>query len=159
MRIALASDHAGFEYKRRFAEELRAAGHDVADHGTHGPESVDYPDYAEAVGEAVSTGVAERGILVCGSAVGVCITANKVPGVRAGVCHDTYSARQGVDHDDMNVLCLGERVIGIEVAREIVQTFLAARFSAEPRHERRLEKVRAVERRFLKEQESVERSP
>lgn len=158
MRIALASDHAGFEYKRLLGEELRAAGHEVADMGTHGPESVDYPDYAEAVARAVRAGEAERGILVCGSAVGVCITANKVPGVRAGVCHDNYSARQAVEHDDMNVLCLGERVIGIEVAREIVRTFLSARFSAEERHVRRLEKVLSLERRFMREPESSQES-
>jgi ribose 5-phosphate isomerase B len=156
MRIAIAADHAGFEYKQLIAGQLRAAGHDVADHGTHGPESVDYPDYAALVAEAVSQGVAERGILVCGSAVGVCVTANKFPAVRAAVCHDTYSARQGVEHDDMNVLCLGERVIGIEVAREVVRAFLGARFSDEPRHARRLEKVRSLERRFLKPPESAE---
>ena len=156
MRIAIAADHAGFEYKQLIAQQLRAGGHDVVDHGTHGPESVDYPDYAAPVAEAVSGGVAERGILVCGSAVGVCVTANKFPAVRAAVCHDTYSARQGVEHDDMNVLCLGERVIGIEVAREVVRVFLEARFSAEPRHARRLEKVHSIERRFLREPESVE---
>jgi ribose 5-phosphate isomerase B len=156
MRIAIAADHAGFQYKQSIAEQLRASGHEVVDHGTDGPESVDYPDYAALVAEAVSSGAAERGVLVCGSAVGVCITANKFPGVRAGVCHETYSARQAVDHDDMNVLCLGERVIGIEVAREVVRAFLGARFSAEPRHLRRLEKVRSIERRFLKRPESAE---
>jgi ribose 5-phosphate isomerase B len=156
MHIAIAADHAGFEYKQLIAEQLRAGGHEVTDHGTHGPESVDYPDYAALVAEAVSEGVAERGILVCGSAVGVCVTANKFPAVRAGVCHDTYSARQGVTHDDMNVLCLGERVIGIEVAREVVRAFLGARFSDEPRHARRLEKIRSIERRFLIQSESAE---
>lgn len=156
MRIAIAADHAGYRYKQLIAEQLRAEGHEVTDHGTHGPESVDYPDYAALVAEAVSEGVAERGILVCGSAVGVCVTANKFPSVRAGICHDTYSARQGVDHDDMNVLCLGERVIGIEVAREAVRAFLDARFSDEPRLTRRLEKVRSIERRFFKQSESAE---
>lgn len=156
MRIAIAADHAGFQYKQSIADQLRADGHDVTDHGTHGPKSVDYPDYAALVAEAVSSGVADRGVLVCGSAVGVCIVANKFPEIRAGICHETYSARQAVDHDDMNVLCLGERVIGIEVAREVVRTFIAARFSAEPRHERRLEKVRAIERRFLERPESPE---
>jgi ribose 5-phosphate isomerase B len=106
---------------------------------------VDYPDYARAVAEAVARGEAERGLLVCGSAVGVCIVANKVPGIRAGVCHETYSARQAVEHDDMNVLCLGERVIGIEVAREVTDGFMAARFSDEGRHRRRLNKLLAVE--------------
>jgi ribose 5-phosphate isomerase B len=156
MRIAIAADHAGFEYKLLIAEQLRAGGHEVVDHGTHGPEPVDYPDYAALVAESVSRGTVERGVLVCGSAVGVCVTANKFPDVRAGVCHDTYSARQGVEHDDMNVLCLGERVIGIEVAREVVRAFLGARFSAEPRHARRLEKVRSIERRFLKRPDNVE---
>lgn len=156
MRIAIAADHAGFRYKQSIVELLRAGGHDVTDHGTDGPESVDYPDYAALVADAVSSGAADRGVIVCGSAVGVCIAANKFPGVRAGICHDTYSARQGVDHDDMNVLCLGERVIGIEVAHEVVRAFLDARFSAEPRHERRLAKVRSIERRFLKPSESSE---
>ena len=110
---------------------------------------MDYPDFAQAVAERLARGEVERGILICGSAVGVCIAANKVPGVRAGVCHDTYSAAQGVDHDDMNVLCLGERVIGIDVARVIVAAFLGATFSAEPRHRRRLDKVLAIEAQYL----------
>ncbi len=151
MRIAIGADHAGYSYKRRLSGELRAAGHEILDQGTDGPESVDYPDYALPVAEAVAGGEAERGILICGSAVGVCIAANKVPGVRAAVCHDTYSAHQGVEHDHMNVLCLGERVIGIELAREIVGKFLDARFSEDARHVRRLEKVSAIERRFLRE--------
>jgi len=150
MRVAIGADHAGYQYKSILAGELRDAGHEVTDLGTDGPESVDYPDYAAAVAAAVSRGDVERGVLVCGSAVGVCITANKFPGVRAGVCHDTYSAHQAVEHDDMNVVCLGERVIGIEVAREVVRSFLAAEFSAEERHLRRLGKVLDIERRFLK---------
>lgn len=150
MRLAIASDHAGYAYKTELVNELSGAGYDVRDLGTHGPESVDYPDYAVAVAEEVAAGRAERGILVCGSAVGVCIVANKVPGVRAGVCHDTYSAAQGVEHDDMNVLCLGERVIGIELARAIVSAFLEARYSAAPRHERRLAKLEAIEERYLR---------
>jgi ribose 5-phosphate isomerase B len=149
MRIAIGADHAGYQYKGILAAELRGAGHEVKDVGTDGPESVDYPDYAAAVAAAVSRGEVERGVLVCGSAVGVCITANKFPGVRAGVCHDTYSAHQAVEHDDMNVVCLGERVIGIEVAREVVRVFLDARFSAEERHLRRLGKLLDIERRFL----------
>lgn len=158
MRIAIGADHAGFSYKRLLAAELRDAGHEILDKGTDGPEAVDYPDYALAVAEAVAGGEAERGILICGSAVGVCVAANKVPGVRAGVSHDSYSAHQGVEHDHMNVLCLGERVIGIELAREIVRQFLAARFSEDARHVRRLEKVSAIERRFLREPAATSRS-
>ena len=149
MRLAIGADHAGVTYKEVLARELAETGHDVLDLGTHGPRAVDYPDFAAAVGEAVARGDAERGILVCGSAVGVCMTANKVPGIRAGICHDTYSARQGVEHDDMNVLCLGERIIGIEVARDVVASFLGAEYSGDPRHERRLAKFRAVEARYL----------
>lgn len=144
-RVAVGSDHAGYRYKQILAEHLRDSGHEVIDLGTDGPQSVDYPDYARAVAEAVARGEADRGLLVCGSAVGVCIVANKVPGIRAGVCHETYSARQAVEHDDMNVLCLGERVIGIEVAREVTDGFMAARFSDEGRHRRRLDKLLAVE--------------
>lgn len=149
MRVAVGADHAGFEYKTTLAEGLRSAGHEVLDVGTEGREPVDYPDYARAVAELVAGGEADRGILVCGSAVGVCIVANKVPGIRAGVCHDTYSAHQGVEHDDVNILCLGARVIGIELAREIVDTFLAARFSGEERHRRRLRKLATVEEAYL----------
>jgi ribose 5-phosphate isomerase B len=144
-RVAVGSDHAGYQYKQILADHLREAGHEVIDLGTDGPQSVDYPDYARAVAEAVARGEAERGLLVCGSAVGVCIVANKVPGIRAGICHDTYSARQAVEHDDMNVLCLGERVIGIEVARAVADSFMAARFADEGRHRRRLNKLLAVE--------------
>lgn len=150
LRIAIGADHAGYTYKDALARELRERGHDVRDLGTDGPESVDYPDFAAAVAETVARGDADRGILVCGSAVGVCVTANKVPGIRAGVCHDTYSAHQGVEHDDMNVLCLGERVIGIEVAREVVASFLGATYHPEERFERRLDKVRAIEARYAR---------
>lgn len=150
MRVSIGSDHAGYAYKATLAVELEAAGYDVLDEGTFGTESVDYPDFAAAVAERVASGEADRGILVCGSAVGVCVVANKVPGVRAGVCHDTYSAHQCVEHDDANVLCLGERVIGIALAREIIDSFLAARFSGEERHRRRLDKLNAVERRYLR---------
>lgn len=149
MRIAIGADHAGYEYKSRLAADLRESGHDVLDVGTDGPDPVDYPDFARAVAEAVRAGEAERGIVVCGSAVGVSVVANKLPGIRAGVCHDTYSARQGVEHDDVNVLCLGERVIGIELAREVVRAFLAARFSGEERHRRRLAKLKEIEREWL----------
>jgi ribose 5-phosphate isomerase B len=150
MRIALGADHAGWSYKRTLAPELRDAGHEILDVGTDGPDPVDYPDFARAVAERVAAGEADRGIVLCGSAVGVSIVANKVPGVRAGVCHDTYSAHQCVEHDDANVLCLGERVIGIELAREVVRAFLGARFTGEDRHRRRLEKLLAVERAYLR---------
>jgi ribose 5-phosphate isomerase B len=153
MRIAIGSDHAGVAYKAILASDLTDAGHTVQDVGTFGPESVDYPDFAAAVGELVAAGQAERGILICGSAVGVCVVANKIPGVRAGLCHDTYSAHQCVEHDDVNVLCLGERVIGIELAREIVARFLSAQFTGEPRHQRRLDKLNEVERRHLRTSE------
>ena len=149
MRVAIGADHAGYRYKQILADRLRDAGHDVLDLGTDGPQSVDYPDYARAVAEAVARGEADRGILVCGSAVGVSVVANKVPGIRAGVCHDTYTAHQAVDHDDINVLCLGERVIGIEVARSVTEAFMNARFSDEERHLRRLEKLLDVERQYL----------
>jgi len=151
-RIAVGSDHAGYQYKQVLADHLREAGHEVVDLGTDGPQSVDYPDYARAVAEAVARGEVERGLLVCGSAVGVCIVANKVPGIRAGVCHETYSARQAVEHDDMNVLCLGERVIGIEVAREVTDAFVAARFADEERHRRRLNKLLEVEGDYMSKQ-------
>jgi len=150
MRVAIGADHAGYRYKQILADRLRDMGHDVVDLGTDGPQSVDYPDYARAVAEAVARGEGERGILVCGSAVGVSIVANKVRGIRAGVCHDTYSAHQAVEHDDMNVLCLGARVIGVEVARELTETFMAAEFSGEERHRRRLDKLFAVESDYMK---------
>lgn len=152
MKIALAADHAGFQLKQALAGTITGLGAEVIDLGVHAPTPpADYPDSAEVVGEAVRSGRAARGIIVCGSGVGVCIAANKIPGIRAGVCHDTYSARQGVEHDDMNVLCLGERIVGLELAREIVRAFLGARFAAtEERHVRRLEKVRAIERRNLR---------
>lgn len=149
MRVAVGADHAGFRYKEALADDLREQGHEVLDLGTDSEASVDYPDYARAVAVAVAADRAERGLLICGSAVGVCVTANKVPGIRAGVCHDCYSAHQGVEHDDMNVLCMGERVVGIEVAREVLRTFLAASFTGEARHVRRLDKMREVERAYL----------
>lgn len=150
MRIAIGTDHAGWPYKETLIEDLEASGHEVTDLGTHGPDSVDYPDFARPVAESVARGEADRGILLCGSAVGVSLVANKVPGIRAGVCHDTYSAHQCVEHDDVNVLCLGARVIGIEVAREITATFVAARFSDEARHRKRLDKLLAVERQYMR---------
>ncbi len=146
MKIAIGGDHAGFSLKSTLAEMLRGAGHTVLDVGaTRLDPDDDYPDFALALGTAVARGKAERGILVCGSGVGACVAANKVRGVRAGLCHDTYSAHQGVEHDDMNVLCLGARVIGEALARDLVQAFLAARFSGEERHLRRLKKTMAIE--------------
>jgi ribose 5-phosphate isomerase B len=153
VRVAVGADHAGYRYKDMLAELLREMGHQVLDLGTDSEESVDYPDYARAVAEAVISDRADRGVLVCGSAVGVCIVANKLPGIRAGVCHDTYSAAQGVEHDDMNVLCLGERVIGVELARAVLRAFMGAEFSGEPRHRRRLEKLRRVESEYARVEE------
>jgi ribose 5-phosphate isomerase B len=151
MKIAVAADHAGLALKQIVVQDLSATGYDVIDLGTHEPDPLDdYPDYARLACEAVRGAQAQRAIIVCGSGVGVSVAANKFPGIRAGLCHDHYSAHQGVEHDDMNVLCLGARIVGIEVAREIVQAFLTARFSGEERHVRRLAKLRAIEAQFLK---------
>ena len=147
MRIAIAGDHAGFEMKCALAEILRGQGHEVLDLGTHSTAAVDYPDCAQSVADALIGGRADRGIIVCGSGAGVSIAANKVPGIRAAVVHDTYTAHQAVEHDDMNVLCLGARVIGPALAQELVTTFLGARFSGEERHQRRLNKILAMEAR------------
>ncbi len=145
MRIVVGADHRGYALKEAIAKQLRSSGHEVLDVGTDGQEPVDYPDYALAVGKAILSGQAERGILVCGSGVGAAIAANKLAGIRAGLCHDTYSAHQGVEHDDMNMLCLGSKVIGPELALELTRTFLEARFSGEERYRRRLAKVRELE--------------
>ena len=147
MKVAIGGDHAGWSMKNRLVEILRASGHAVLDLGAarHDPED-DYPDFAAAVGHAVAEGKAERGLIVCGSGVGASVAANKIRGVRAGLCHDTYSAHQGVEHDDVNVLCLGSRIVGESLAIEIVQAFLAARFTNEPRHARRLKKVLEIEK-------------
>lgn len=145
MRIAIGADHAGYVLKQTLASYLRELGHEALDLGTHSEERVDYPDSAAAVGRAVVEGLAERGVVVCGSGVGAAVAANKLRGVRAATCHDTYSARQGVEHDDMNVLVLGARVIGPELAKEVVRAFLGARFSEGERYRRRLDKVRALE--------------
>lgn len=150
MRIAVGADHAGVPLKRDLLALLEAEGHETLDLGSDGPEPVDYPDFARVVGEAVARGEAERGLLVCGSGIGTSVAANKIPGVRAGLSHDTYSARQGVEHDDVNVLCLGARVIGPELAAEIVRAWLGARFSGEERHVRRLGKLRAIEARYCR---------
>ena len=148
MRLALSADHAGYGLKQELVAVLIKLGHDVLDLGTHSTEAVDYPDAAQSVAQAVREGQAERGIVVCGSGAGVSVAANKFPGIRAAVCHDTYTAHQAVEHDDLNVLCLGARVIGGALALDVVDAFLGARFSAEPRHQRRLDKVLAIERRF-----------
>ena len=146
MKIALGTDHAGFEFKNQLVSILVGQGVDIFEVGAFSYDANDdYPDFAEAVARAVADGKAERGILVCGSGVGASIAANKVRGVRAAMCHDTYSAHQGVEHDDMNVLCMGARIVGIELAREVANAFLGAIFSGEPRHARRLTKVIAIE--------------
>jgi RpiB/LacA/LacB family sugar-phosphate isomerase len=147
MRIVVGSDHAGFPLKQEIAEGLRKEGHDVIDVGTHSTAAVDYPDSAEAVGRAVTDGRAERGVLICGSGVGASVAANKVKGVRAAICHDAYSAHQGVEHDDMNVLVLGGRIVGPALAAELVRAYVNARYTAEERHARRLAKVLALENR------------
>jgi ribose 5-phosphate isomerase B len=150
MKLALAGDHAGWKLKDALAARLRAAGHDIVDLGAHDDTPSDYPDFAEAVGVAIASGRAERGILVCGSGVGAVAAANKMPGILAGLCHDTYSAHQGVEHDQMNVLALGARVIGEALAAEIADAFVAARFDGVARHLRRVEKVRALEARLMR---------
>ena len=148
MIVAVGSDHAGFHLKQEVAEALRKEGHEVLDVGTQSTAPVDYPDFAEALGLAVRDGRAERGVLICGSGVGAAVAANKLPGVRAAICHDTYSAHQGVEHDDMNVLVLGGRVVGPALARELVRAFLGARYTGEERHARRLAKITALEARY-----------
>jgi len=151
-RVALGADHGGFALKNELVNRLRETC-EILDLGAHRLEpGDDYPDFAEAVARAVASGQAQRGILICGSGVGACIAANKIPGIRACLCHDTYSALQGVEHDDMNILCLGERVIGLELALELAAAFLKARFTGEERHRRRLEKVLDIERQFLREE-------
>jgi beta-phosphoglucomutase family hydrolase/RpiB/LacA/LacB family sugar-phosphate isomerase len=145
MLLAIGSDHTGFNLKNQLIAFVRGLGHDVVDVGTFTADPVDYPDYAEALGRAVLDGAAERGVLICGSGVGASVAANKLPGIRAGLCHDTYSAHQGVEHDDINVLVLGARVIGCELARELVGSYLRAQFSREERHQRRLRKIYALE--------------
>src|SRR5262247_3662852 len=145
MRVAIGSDHAGADLKHTVKISLLEQHHDVVDVGMDGEDPVDYPDYAEAVAETLREHKAERGIILCGSGVGASMAANRIPGIRAGLCHDTYSAHQGVEHDDMNVLVLGGRVVGEALARELVLAFTSAQFTHEERHERRLAKVRAIE--------------
>jgi ribose 5-phosphate isomerase B len=151
MRVAIGADHAGFELKRDLAGALAQQGHEILDLGTHSSAPVDYPDVAEAVAMAIRNGQVDRGVIVCGSGAGVAVAACKFPGVRAAVCHDCYSARQAVEHDDLNVLCLGARVIGPALARLLVESFLGAGFKAEERYMRRLEKIEAIESKFTRE--------
>ena len=150
MRLALSCDHAGYELKRDLAAILGQKGHAVLDLGTHSTAPVDYPDAAESVAQALRNGDADRGIIVCGSGAGVSIAANKFPGIRAAVCHDTYTAHQAVEHDDVNVLCLGARVVGPAYAAEIIAAYALAEFSGEERHVRRLGKIDAIEREFTR---------
>jgi RpiB/LacA/LacB family sugar-phosphate isomerase len=148
MKIVIGSDHAGFALKNSVGDLLRSFGHQVLDVGAFNENPSDYPDFAEAVGRAVLDGRAERGVLICGSGVGASVAANKLFGIRAAVCHDTYSAHQGVEHDDMNVLVLGSRVIGAKLAEDLVKSFLGAKFTNEERHVRRLAKIKALEAKF-----------
>jgi ribose 5-phosphate isomerase B len=157
MRIAVASDHAGYPLKARVLKEIKAAGHEGVELGVYSTEPSDYPDSAAELGEAIVGSRVERGILLCGSGVGASVAASKIPGIRAALCHDTYSARQGVEHDDMNVLCLGARIVGEELAAELVRAFLKASFQPEERFVRRLNKVIAIEERYStrRDKESV----
>jgi len=152
MVVAIAADHGGFRLKKELAKYVARLGYSVQDLGTNSEEAVDYPDYARALGRTLGAGQAERGILICGSGVGASVAANKIRGIRAGLCHDTFSAHQGVEDDDMNVLCLGARVVGPELAKEIVRTFLAARFSGAERHVRRVGKVTELEKQCTNEE-------
>jgi RpiB/LacA/LacB family sugar-phosphate isomerase len=149
MKLVIGSDHAGFELKTALAAFLKGSGHEIVDAGTHSTDPVDYPDFALAVGRGVLDGRGERGVLICGSGVGASVAANKVVGIRAGLCHDTYSAHQGVEHDDMNILVLGARVVGVALSQELVSAFVGAKFTNEERHVRRLNKVRAIESSYL----------
>lgn len=145
MRIAVGSDHAGYPLKEHIASWLAESGHAVYDLGTHSEDPVDYPDYAASVAQAVLDGRADRGVVICGSGAGASIAANKLQGIRAGVAHDAYTAHQMVEHDDVNILCLGSRVVGQALAEDLIKTFIAAKFSREDRHVRRLDKIRALE--------------
>jgi RpiB/LacA/LacB family sugar-phosphate isomerase len=150
MRVVIGADHAGFRLKNAMGDFIRHEGHTVLDVGAFNENPSDYPDYAEAVGRAILDGKAERGVLICGSGIGASIAANKLPGIRAGICHDTYSGHQGVEHDNMNVVVMGSRIIGEKLAEDVVRAFLLAKFTNEERHVRRLAKVHALEERILK---------
>jgi ribose 5-phosphate isomerase B len=148
MKVVIGSDHAGFQLKNAMGDLLRSMGNEVLDIGAFNENPSDYPDFAEAVDLAILDGKAERGVLICGSGVGASVAANKLPGIRAGMCHDTYSAHQGVEHDNINVLVLGSRVVGIALAQDLVRAFMGAKFSNEERHVRRLGKVKALETKY-----------
>jgi ribose 5-phosphate isomerase B len=148
MKVVIGSDHAGFQLKNAMGDLLRSMGNEVLDVGAYNENPSDYPDFAEAVDRAVLDGKAERGVLICGSGVGASVAANKLPGIRAGMCHDTYSAHQGVEHDNINVLVLGSRVVGVALAQDLVRAFMGAKFSNEERHVRRLSKVKALETKY-----------
>jgi ribose 5-phosphate isomerase B len=150
MIVAIGGDHGGYALKKALVGHLEGSGQVVIDLGAFNSDPSDYPDFALAVARTLREGKAGRGILICGSGIGACVAANKFPGIRAGVCHDTFSARQGVEDDDMNVLCLGARVVGVELAKELVRTFLSARFSGAERHVRRLAKVSMIEKEFIR---------
>ncbi len=149
MRIAVGADHGGYRLKIQIVEFLKKLGHEVNDRGTHSEEPADYPDYARAVSQEIMLKQADRAVLICGSGVGACIAANKFPGMRAAICHDTFSAHQGVEDDNVNILCLGARVVGDELAKDIVKVWLSASFSGAERHRRRLSKVEEIEKEFL----------
>lgn len=150
MNVAVSCDHAGFPYKATIMQSIQELGHAVIEMGSTSTEPADYPDIIEPVARAIQSGQADRGVVICGSGVGVTFAANKFKGIRACVCHDVYSAHQGVEHDNLNVLCLGAKVIGVEIAREMVSTFLSAEFSSQERYHRRIEKVEMIERRMFK---------
>jgi ribose 5-phosphate isomerase B len=149
-RIAVAADHAGFPLKGLVIQFLQNTGHEIIDLGTHSTDPVDYPDFARAIAESILSGQSTEGILLCGSGVGACVVANKFPGIRAGLCHDTYSAHQSREHDDCNVLCMGPRIIGDKLALEIVRTWIDAKFTGEDRHVKRLDKLKAIEKKLYK---------
>jgi len=149
VRIAVGADHGGYRLKIQIVEFLKKLGHEVNDRGTHSEEPADYPDYARAVSQEILLKQADRAVLICGSGVGACIAANKFPGMRAAICHDTFSAHQGVEDDNVNILCLGARVVGDELAKDIVKVWLSASFSGAERHRRRLSKVEEIEKEFL----------
>ncbi len=150
MKIVIGSDHAGFQLKNAMGDLIRGLGHSVLDVGAFNENPSDYPDFSEAVGRAILDGKAERGVLICGSGIGASVAANKLIGIRAGICHDTYSGHQGVEHDNMNVLVMGSRVIGEKLAEDVVRAYLFAKFTNEERHVRRLAKVHALEEKMLK---------
>ncbi len=156
MKITIGSDHAGFPLKKVLIDHLQKGGHQLTDAGTDSTAPVDYPDYAEAVAHGVLHCGTERGILICGSGVGASVAANKIPGIRAGLCHDSYSAHQGVEHDNLNILVLGARVVADELAKDLCTIFLNARFTAEDRHKRRLAKIQAIEQRYSNDSATVD---